>query len=50
MGRTFDIVIADSVESLIIERVYAKGRVQVENGRSLFQDLYQRDPYYSQYR
>ena len=41
---------ADIVESLVIERVYAKGRVQVENGRSLFQGHYQRDPYYSQYR
>ena len=45
-----DIVIADSVENLRIERVYAKGRIQVEDGRSLFQGHYQQDPYYSQYR
>jgi len=27
--------------------VYAKGRLQVEDGRSRFQGHYQQDPYYS---
>ncbi|NQT08008.1 beta-aspartyl-peptidase, partial [Candidatus Bathyarchaeota archaeon] len=49
-GHDADIVIADSVESLRIEEVYAKGKMQVEDGKSLFQGHYQQDPYYSQYR
>ena len=48
-GYDADIVIADSVENHGIEKVYAKGRLQVEDGRSLFQGHYQQDPYYSQY-
>jgi len=49
-GYDADIVIADSVENLRIEKVYAKGRIQVENGKSIFQGHYQQDPYYNQYR
>ena len=49
-GYDADIVIADSVENLGIEKVYAMGKMQVENGKSLFQGHYQQDPFYSQYR
>ena len=49
-GYDADIVIADSVENLRIEKVYAKGKKQVEKGKSLFKGHYQQDPYYSQYR
>jgi len=48
-GYDADIVIADSVENLKIGEVYAKGRKQVEDGKSIFQGHYQRDPYHSQY-
>jgi N-acetylglucosamine-6-phosphate deacetylase len=48
-GYDADIVIADSVESLKIDKVYAKGKLLVEKGRSLFQGHYQQDPYYNLY-
>lgn len=48
-GYDADIVIADTVESLKIDKVYAKGRLQVVNGKSVFQGHYQQDPYYNQY-
>lgn len=40
----YNLVIAESVETLKIEKVYAKGKLLVDNGKSLFQGHYQRDP------
>jgi len=48
-GYDADLVIAESVETLKIEKVYAKGKILVENGKSLFQGHYQQDPFYDQY-
>ena len=48
-GYDADIVIADSVKNLKIEKVYANGTMLVEDGVSLFQGHYQRDPFYDKY-
>jgi len=48
-GYDADIIIADSVETLGIDKVYAKGKLQVDNGKSKFQGHYVQDPYYDQY-
>ena len=48
-GYDADLVIADSVENCKIDKVYAKGKLLVENGRSLFQGHFQQDPFYAQY-
>ena len=40
-GHDADMVLADNIENLNIERVFAKGRMQVENGKALFQGHYQ---------
>jgi len=47
-GYDADIVIADSVETMGIDKVYAKGKLQVDNGKSLFQGHYVQDPYHDQ--
>jgi beta-aspartyl-dipeptidase (metallo-type) len=49
-GYDADFVIADKPENLKIERVYAKGKMLVNKGRSLFQTHYTKDPYYDQYQ
>lgn len=49
-GYDADIVIADTPENLKIDRVYAKGKMLVDSGRSLFQTYYTKDPYYLQYQ
>ena len=48
-GYDADIVIADTVENMKIDKVYAKGKLQVDNGKSIFQGHYQQDPFYKQY-
>ena len=48
-GYDADFVIAESVETLKIDKVYAKGKLLVDNGKSLFQGHFQQDPYYDQY-
>ncbi len=48
-GYDADIVIADSVENMRIEKVYAKGQLVVDGGEALWKTHFQRDPYYDQY-
>jgi beta-aspartyl-dipeptidase (metallo-type) len=48
-GYDADIVIADKPESLRVEKVYAKGKMLVDSGKSLWQGYYKKDPYYDQY-
>ncbi len=48
-GYDADLVIAESVETLKIDKVYAKGKLLADNGISLFQGHFQQDPYYDQY-
>jgi len=48
-GYDADIVIADSHQNLKVDKVYAKGKMLVENGKSIFQSHYRKDPYYDQY-
>jgi beta-aspartyl-dipeptidase (metallo-type) len=44
-----DIVIAESIDSLKVKEVYAKGTRMVKNGKSIFQGHYQEDPYKHMY-
>jgi adenine deaminase len=48
-GYDADIVIADSVEDMRIEKVYAKGQLLVDGGEALWRTHFQRDPYYDLY-
>ena len=48
-GYDADIVIADSVENMRIEKVYAKGQLLVDEGAALWKTHFQKDPYYDQY-
>ena len=48
-GYDADIVIADKPENLRVEKVYAKGKMLVDSGKSLWQGYYKKDPYYDQY-
>jgi beta-aspartyl-dipeptidase (metallo-type) len=48
-GYDADLVLADNIENLKIERVFAKGRILVEDGKALFQGHFQQDPFYNQY-
>lgn len=48
-GYDAGLVIAESVETLKIEKVYAKGKLLVKNGKSVFQGHYQQDPFYGLY-
>ncbi len=48
-GYDADLVITESVETLKIDKVYAKGNLLVDKGKSLFQGHFQQDPYYDQY-
>ena len=45
-GYDADIVIADKPENLRVEKVYAKGKMLVDSGKSLWQGYYKKDPYY----
>jgi beta-aspartyl-dipeptidase (metallo-type) len=47
-GYDADIIIADP-ENLRPEKVYSKGKLLVEDGKSLFQGHYWIDPYYEKY-
>ena len=47
-GYDADIVIADKPENLRVEKVYAKGKMLVDSGKSLWQGYYKNDPYYDQ--
>ena len=49
VGYDADIVIADSIDNLRVERVYSKGKSLVEKGKSLFQGHYWIDPYFEKY-
>jgi len=48
-GYDADIVIADSVENMRVERVYAKGKLLVDGGKAFWKTHFQNDPYYHQY-
>jgi len=48
-GYDADIVIADSVENMRVEKVYAKGKLLVDGGSSLWKTHFQKDPYYDLY-
>jgi beta-aspartyl-dipeptidase (metallo-type) len=47
-GYDADIVVANP-EKLRPEKVYSKGKLLVQNGKSIFQDHYWIDPYYEKY-
>ena len=48
-GYDADIVIADSVENMRVEKVYAKGKLLVDGGSALWKTHFQKDPYYDLY-
>ena len=48
-GNDADLVIADSVENLRVEQVYARGKQVVKDGETVWKTHFQRDPYYHQY-
>ena len=48
-GYDADLVIAENVENMKIEKVYALGRKVVENGEAIWKTHFQRDPYYDLY-
>lgn len=48
-GYDADLVIADSVQNMRIEKVYSRGKLLVENGEALWKTHFQKDPYYHQY-
>jgi beta-aspartyl-dipeptidase (metallo-type) len=48
-GYAADIIIADP-EKLRPEKVYSKGKLLVDDGKSLFQGHYWIDPYYEKYQ
>ena len=48
-GYDADLVIADGIEKMRVEQVYAKGKQAVKNGEASWRTHFQRDPYYSQY-
>ncbi|MBD3172108.1 beta-aspartyl-peptidase [Candidatus Bathyarchaeota archaeon] len=48
-GYDADLVIADCIENLRVEHVFARGRQVVKNGESTWKTHFQQDPYYNQY-
>lgn len=48
-GYDADIVIADGVENMRVEKVYAKGKLLVDGGSAIWKTHFQKDPYYNQY-
>ena len=48
-GYDADLVIADGVENMRIEQVYAMGRQVVEKGEAIWKTHFQKDPYYDLY-
>jgi len=48
-GYDADLVIADGVENLRVEQVYARGNQVVKDGETLWKTHFQRDPYYNLY-
>jgi beta-aspartyl-dipeptidase (metallo-type) len=48
-GFDADVVIADSVENMRVEKVYARGQLMVDGGEALWNTHFQRDPYYDLY-
>ena len=48
-GYDADLVIADGVENMRVEQVYAKGRQLVKDGEAVWKTHFQQDPYYHLY-
>ena len=48
-GYDADIVIADGVENMNVEKVYARGKLLVDRGSALWKTHFQEDPYYDLY-
>lgn len=48
-GYDADLVIADRIENMRVEQVYAKGKQLVENGKTIWKTHFQKDPYYNLY-
>lgn len=48
-GYDADLVIADGVENIRIEKVYAMGKQVVEKGKAIWKTHFQKDPYYDMY-
>lgn len=48
-GYDADLVIADCVENLHVEKVYALGKLIVDRGEALWKTHFQKDPYYKLY-
>ena len=48
-GYDADLVIADGVENMRIEQVYALGKKVVEKGEAIWKSHFQKDPYYDLY-
>ena len=48
-GYDADLVIADGIENLGIEQVYALGKKVVENGDAIWKTHFQKDPYFDLY-
>jgi beta-aspartyl-dipeptidase (metallo-type) len=48
-GYDADIVVADGVENMRVERVYAKGKLLVDGGSTLWDTHFQKDPYHDLY-